>query len=241
MAQNSAFRPNVYPVDTSGNGSVVNLSILNAAGAVIASLANVPLDAWEPLYMTTSGDFGAPNFDAGTLHMEVVSGAAVVVAAKVDNDPATGDPTTLEPWWMQEEGGGGGECGGDGIYTGLTSYTYEGGLLMSVTGDAIDLIQGALVLFSPDDGGSNCANVFGYGIELDTPVAFDSQGNFTATFDLEYSSGMILAFTFDGTKDGDTILGTVDINVSGGGMTDCDGDMTQVPFYAGHTLLTFGK
>jgi hypothetical protein len=38
------------------------------------------------------------DFDYGTLHCEVLEGAVVFSASKVDNDSETGDPTTLEAW-----------------------------------------------------------------------------------------------------------------------------------------------
>ena len=35
----------------------------------------------------------------------------------------------------------------------------------------------------------------------------------------------------------DTIMGNLDLNVSGGAVGDCSGDMNTVQFYTGHTQL----
>ncbi len=240
LAQNDAFRSNFFAVNTGSEAASITFTLTDPSGNQLASRAYT-LPPYSAFYRNIT-DLGGPSFDAGTLHAEVTAGQAIVVGSKVDN--ASGDPTTLESWWALGSGGGGGgggACGGDGIYVGYTNYTYVGGLLVVVENNAITYMQGANVLFSPDDGGMNCANVFGWGWEPDTPVAIAADGTFTASFQVEYSSGGVLTFNFQGALQEDTLLGNLDLNVSGMGSGKCAGDMNTVGFYAGHTILTLSK
>jgi hypothetical protein len=233
LAQNSAFRSNFFAVNTGSTTATVVFHLMDPSGNELASRSyNLP--PYAAFYRNVT-DLGGPSFDNGTLHVEVTAGSAIVVGSKVDN--ASGDPTTLEAWWTCGSGGGSGTVGGDGIYVGYMSYTYIGGLWLVVENNAITYLQGANTLFSPDDGGFNCANVFGWGVEPDTPFAIAGDGTFTANFAVEYQSGYILTFTFDGEMDQDTILGTLDLNVSGAPVGECSGDLNTVPFYTGHTQL----
>lgn len=232
LAQNSAFRSNFFAVNTGASTATVVFHLMDPSGNELASRSyNLP--PYAAFYRNVT-DLGGPSFDNGTLHVEITAGSAIVVGSKVDN--ASGDPTTLEAWWTCGSGGGGGTVGGDGIYVGYMNYTYIGGLWLVVENNAITYLQGANTFFSPDDGGFNCANVFGWGFEPDTPFAI-VDGSFTANFAVQYSSGFILTFTFNGMMDMDTILGNLDVNVSGGAVGDCSGNMNQVPFYTGHTQL----
>jgi len=237
LAQNDSFRSNFFAVNTGSETASVTFTLTDPQGNQLASRAYT-LPPYSAFYRNIT-DLGGPSFNAGTLHAEVTAGNAIVVASKVDN--ASGDPTTLESWWALGGGGGGGTCGGDGIYVGYTNYTYVGGLLVVVENNAITFMQGANVLFSPDDGGMNCANVFGWGWEPGTPVAIGADGSFTANFQVEYSSGGVLVFNFQGELQEDTLLGNLDLNVSGMGSGKCAGDMNTVGFYAGHTILTLSK
>ncbi len=238
LASNETYRTNFYVMDVSGAGSSVTVSLLDASGNTFAS-RNYTLKAWEPILPNIT-DLGSGSFSYATLRVTVNSGAVVAGASRVNN--GSGDALTLQSWWECGSGGSGGTVGGPGLYTGYVDYTYQGGLLIDVmdtgSGLQIDLIQGALTLFSPDDGGMNCGNVFGYGAELDTPIAIDSSGNFDGTFQVTYQSGFVLSFHFIGQLTEDSIIGTLDLNVTGGAFGECAGDMTTTDFYAGHTLLT---
>lgn len=236
LASNDVYRTNFYLMDVSGTGSSVTVSLLDASGTALAS-RTYNLKAWDPILPSIT-DIGAGSFSYATLHVVVNSGAAVAGASRVNN--SSGDALTLQSWW--DLGGGGGAVGGPGVYTGYVAYTYEGGVLIDVTdtgsGYAIDYVSGSLVLFSPDDGGTNCASVFGYSATLDTPFALDSGGNFTGTFQVQFQSGSTLTFDWSGLLSEDTLYGTLDVNVSGGASNSCSGDMNTANFYTGHTLLT---
>ncbi len=239
LAQNDSFRSNFFAVNTGSTSVTIAFTLYDISGNQLAS-RSYTLPPYAAFYRNVT-DLGGPSFDAGTLHAEVSGGTAIVVGSKIDN--ASGDPTTLEAWWAMGSGGGGGSCGGDGIYVGYINYAYSGGLLVIVENNAITYMQGSVVLVSnAGDGGRNCGNVFGWATsESDGPFAIGSDGSFTASFDVEYSDGTTLAFAMTGALQEDTLLGNVDLNVSGGGPNDCSGDMNTVAFYAGHTILTLSK
>ncbi len=238
LAQNGRFRSNFFAVNTGSSPATITFTLYDAAGSPLASRAYT-LKPYAAFYRNVT-DLGEPSFDAGILHAAVSGGTAIVVGSKIDN--ASGDPGTLEAWWTMGSGGGGGSCGGDGIYVGYIDYTWPGGLMVMVGGNAITYLQGAVTLISDFDGGINCVNVFELSTsESDGPFAIDSDGSFTASFEVEYDSGWVLAFTFTGQLQEDTLLGDVDLNVSGGDPYACSGDMNTVAFYAGHTILTLSK
>ncbi len=233
LAQNTAFRSNFFAVNTGSTSASITFELMDPSGNQLAS-RSYTLQPYAAFYRNIT-DLGGPSFANGTLHAEVTQGSAIVVGSKIDE--VSNDPTTLEAWWTCGSGGGG-TVGGDGIYVGYMSYTYIGGFWAVVENNAITYLEGANTIFSPDDGGFGCANVFGWGVEPDPAFSIAGDGTFTASFQVQYSSGMILAFTFDGQMSEDTMLGNLSLNVSGGGTGDCSGNLNVVPFYAGHTLLT---
>ncbi len=104
LAKNDNFRTNLVMLEArgeAGNPSQVRVSLHDEQGAQVAT-RDVELDEFEPfLKKIDHADLFGPtlaDFGYGTLHCEVLSGAVVFSASKVDNDSATGDPTTLEAW-----------------------------------------------------------------------------------------------------------------------------------------------
>ncbi len=233
LAQNTAFRSNFFAVNTGGTSASITFELMDTSGNQLAS-RSYTLRPYAAFYRNIT-DLGGPPFDNGTLHAEVTQGSAIVVGSKLDQ--VSLDPTTLEAWWSCGNGDGG-TVGGDGIYVGYMSYTYIGGLWAVVENNTITYLQGANTLFSPDDGGIGCGNVFGWGVEPDTAFSIAGDGTFTASFQVQYQSGFVLSFTFDGQVTEDTMLGNLSLTVSGGDVGECSGSMNVVPFYAGHTLLT---
>jgi hypothetical protein len=81
--------------------SQVRVTLLDDQGAEIATRV-FELDTFEPFLRSIdhAAVFGSDlaDFNYGTLHCEVISGAVIFAASKVDNDQATGDPTTLAAW-----------------------------------------------------------------------------------------------------------------------------------------------
>jgi hypothetical protein len=98
LTDNDSFRTNLFAVNTGGTDATVSFALVSPSGTVVAS-KSYEMAPFAAFYRTVD-DLGAGSFDEGTLHAEVTTGSAIVVASKVDN--TSGDPTTLEAWW---EGG----------------------------------------------------------------------------------------------------------------------------------------
>ncbi len=232
------FRSNVFAVNTSAGTSIVRLTLLDASGHQIGSSKTYTLKPLAAFYRKISALASGP-FPYATLHVDVTAGSAIVVASK--NANGFSDGTTLESAWPLETGNGS-TCGGDGLYTGYTEYSDSGGMTIDVENGMITVMQGSLIVFSPDDGGTNCANVFSWSTDNTDfqPAAIDSSGNFSTNFTVTgYSNGVQLEFEIDGSLLGDTMTGTVVVTASGGDPGSCSGTLKPAPFYAGHTALTW--
>ncbi len=96
LSQSTGFRSNLVAIDISGSGSTVELSLRDTNGSELAS-ETYELRAFEPVLDPVT-ELGITSFENATLRAEVTSGAAIVVASRIDNDPDTGDPTTLAAW-----------------------------------------------------------------------------------------------------------------------------------------------
>lgn len=103
-AKNSNFRTNLVMLEANGEAgetSRVRVTLYDEQGTQVAT-KQLELDGFEPFLkrIDHAQVFGSSleDFDYGTLHCEVLSGAVIFSASKVDNDSATGDPTTLEAW-----------------------------------------------------------------------------------------------------------------------------------------------
>lgn len=106
LAKNANFRTNLVMIDATGdfdqpNPSRVRVTLYDDLGTQLAS-TELELEGYEPfLQRIDHGSvFGSSlaDFEYGTLHCEVLRGAVIFAASKVDNDSATGDPTTLAAW-----------------------------------------------------------------------------------------------------------------------------------------------
>jgi hypothetical protein len=239
--QPGTFRSNVFAVSTSTQTTHIVFSLLDPAGVQIATRAwDLPPRA---AFYAKASDLGGPNFDDGTLHVAVTSGSAIVIGSK--NDNGFSDGTTLEGAWELGAGAG----GGDGIYTGFVQYDTgdpqtnlpdNGGITIQVQNGQIIFMQGTLILFSPDDGGTNCGNIFPWGTDNTDfqPVAFDGQGNFQVQFtDANFTNGTSITFNLAGNRDGDTITATLNVTVTNPDPAQCNGTMIPAGVFAGHTNL----
>ena len=126
------FRSNVFAVNTSALETTLSLTLMDGSGTPVAT-KSYTLQPYAALYRKVS-DLYAGSFDSGTLHAEVSSGSAIVVAAK--NDNGSSDGTTLEPWWSCEDSEPAGPAGkyignvynADGyIRGGITIYINDSG------------------------------------------------------------------------------------------------------------------
>ena len=174
------FRSNVFAVNTSTASTTLKLTLLDASGAQLAAPKTYTLKPMAAFYKKVSDIVGG-QFSYATLRAEVTTGSAIVIASK--NDNGFSDGTTLESSWPLQTGGAS-TCGGDGLYTGFVQYSEAGGTTIQVENGAITYMQGSLIVFSSDDGGTDCGNVFPWDTsDTDfTPVTFDASGNFSTQF-----------------------------------------------------------
>jgi hypothetical protein len=231
LAYNESFRTNLAMIDASGAGSTVALTLLDAAGTQLAT-ANYALDGFEPMLRNVTSVFsGVANFDAGTLHAEVTNGAVIVVGSKVDNDSATGDPTTLEAWSTA--------CGSvDGTYQ-IAMYDSE----EWATGGYLEIADGMVVNINGTymnwDKTELCELIFPYGGPyLDIyPVAdyasgvtfthsYDDGGSITFTITFEIDDNQSISGTIDAVGNGFTVHDEIDD-------TGCNGTFPTETFMGG--------
>jgi len=105
-AKNASFRTNLVMIDATGDfaqaaPSQVRVSLHDEHGSEVATV-DLELGGFQPFLQSLdhASVFGAglPDVSYGTLHCEVLQGAVIFAASKIDNDRATGDPTTLAAW-----------------------------------------------------------------------------------------------------------------------------------------------
>jgi len=200
LTNNASFRSNVVLMD-GGSGSTVTLSLRNAAGAELAS-RTYTLGVFEPKLFSIN-DVGGGSFDVATLHASVTSGSALVVGSKIDNDPATGDPTTLAPTLAA---GAGGTTDGTyqfAIYDSLNYAVVSGGEVVAINGtytnwDKVDAQQNSV-----------CTLIFAWGSGLPVGTTVDdlAQG---VQFNESFANSGEIQWTVQGTFSGGTsFTGTV--------------------------------
>jgi hypothetical protein len=206
LTESTSFRTNIVLIDASDEetGSQVELSLRDQEGAEIAS-RSYQLERLEPRLFSAT-DLGTTAFDDATLHAEVTSGAVIVTASKIDNDPATGDPTTLEPWTSP--------MSADGTYkiTISDSFEYAGGGTLVVSDGKVTSITATYFNWDKVDatGLAECTELFLW------------QSSLVPAIDLEdFEQGVVVEQTFDGgghlsitltltTTDNLTISGSVE-------------------------------
>jgi len=233
LSQNASFRSNVYA--TAGEaGAVINFSLRDPQGGVLASVA-LALDAWEPYLKRVNQLFpGLANFDEGTLHAEVTSGLAVVGASKVDN--ASTDPTTLE---SAATGGGGGGIDGTYQFALYDSLLFAAGGNIVISGGQVTAIVGTYTNWDKLDGGEPaCTLLFQWGQGLTpAPVADFADG---VTFSDSYipSGSGVMTWTVEFVPgDGPSLVGQVTAVGSqfSGQDAGCNGDFPALVLHAGKT------
>lgn len=163
LTNNASFRSNIVLMDASGSGSTVTLSLRNASGAELGS-TTVNLEAFEPQLFNVT-NLGVGSFDVGTLHASVTAGAAIVVGSKIDNDPATGDPTTLAP---ALPAGAGGSVDGTYHFAVYDSLNFASGGNLVISGAELVAVNGTYVNFDKVDGQGSpvCTLIFAFGSGL---------------------------------------------------------------------------
>lgn len=238
LAHNAGFRTNVVLIDASGAGSTVSLSLRNPGGTELAS-GTFTLAAYEPRLFPVTNLGASLSFDDGTLHAEVTSGSVMVVASKVDNDPATGDPTTLEAWTPLA-----GASGADGTYQ-VAIYDSLGwatGGNLVVAGSELTSFDATFGNYDKLDGqgGSACPYYFAFGGSFNPPFGLDelAQG---VSWSQPYPDGGSLTFTVQATvANGSAVAGTVTavgadftVDAQGADMSGCNGTFPPLQLLGG--------
>jgi hypothetical protein len=206
LAANDTFRTNIVLIDASGEGSTVQLSLRDPAGSELAT-GTYQLGAFEPVLDPASELDGFASFADGTLVATVTDGSAMVVASKVDNDPSTGDPTTLAGWTDPC-------CADDGSYQ-LSIYDSEGyatGGSLTVQNNQVTYIDGTYTNW--DKGDEDCTLTFLLGSPEAGIHSLD-----------EYAGGVTFTRTYDSnSKITWTVTFTVQNNMSIEGSIDAVGE-----------------
>lgn len=233
LSQNASFRCNVYA--TAGEtGAVINFSLRDPQGGVLASVA-LALDAWEPYLKRVNQLFpGLANFDDGTLHAEVTTGMAVVGASKVDN--ASTDPTTLE-----SAATGGGAGGIDGIYQFALydSLLFAAGGNIVISGGQVTAIVGTYFNWDKLDGTEPaCPLLFQWGQGLTPAPVADFADGVTFADSYQPSGSGVMTWTVEFVPgDGPSLEGQVTAVGSDfpGQDAGCNGDFPALVLHAGKT------
>ncbi len=205
LTNNASFRSNVVLMD-GGSGSTVTLSLRSAAGADLGT-RTYTLGVFEPKLFSVN-DLDTGTFDVGTLHAAVTSGSALIVGSKVDNDPATGDPTTLAP---TQPAGVGGSTDGTYQFAIYDSLNYASGGNIVVSGSDVVALNGTYTNWDKVNGSgqSVCTLIFGWGSGLpsSTTVSDLAQG---MTFTESFTDSGEITWTVQGTfSGGSAFTGTV--------------------------------
>jgi hypothetical protein len=127
LVANADFRTNLYALAGEGGADFV-VSLRDSSGFELASRV-YSLGPHQPLLGNILTELGGPQFDHGSLHVEVTSGSVVVGASRVDE--LSQDPTTLAGSWGCPEGG---ELEPSGVYYGVLETDRDRGFRMVVDG-----------------------------------------------------------------------------------------------------------
>jgi hypothetical protein len=228
LSNSSSFRSNLILIDTSGSGATIELSLRDSGGAELAS-RSYSLAAFEPMLEPVTRLHGITDFDNAVLHAEVTSGAAIIVASKIDNDPGTGDPTTLEPWRSPADNED------DGIYQ-ISIYDSAG----YATGGSLTIRDGAVTNIDAtytnwDKGLAECTHTFKFGSpESGSHALADYAGG--VSFTKIYDNGAMMTWTLSMTVDnGQTLTGSVDVVGSNfpAALSGCNGEFPRLPLWGG--------
>jgi hypothetical protein len=207
LAHNASFRTNLVLIDASGSGSTVALSLRDPAGTELAS-GTYTLGGYEPRLFPVTNLGASLSFDDATLHAEVTSGSAIVAASKVDNDEATGDPTTLEAWAPLASAGS-----VDGTYQVAVydSLDYATGGNLVVSGGQMTGFDATYNNWDKVDGTGQpaCTLIFAFGGAFSAPVDLSELAT-GVTWTQSYPESGTMTWTLQATiTNGMTVSGSV--------------------------------
>jgi hypothetical protein len=234
LTNNARFRTNMVIAETSGTGATVELSLRDPSGVELAA-KTYSLGGFEPILKPVTDLDGVTTLDNGTLHAEVTEGAAIIVASKVDNDPATGDPTTLAAWTAA----GSGEPVADGTYQ-LAIYDSSGyatGGYLVIEDEKVTAIDVTYTNWDKGDPGDpDCTLTFRWGT---TEAGVHPLSEYTTgvSFSQGFSDGELSWTVSLAVADNQSISGTVEALGSsfGGMLAGCNGTFPVLILHGGKT------
>jgi len=229
LAEGAAQRSNFGAVDVSGDGSEIRVRVIDPAGVVLGE-NTYTTEPWAPFQKNIT-DIVPAGFAAGTLDVEVISGAVVAYGSKVNN--GSGDASTLEMYWSCK----GGRSEVDGTYY-FVSYDLDGGRTgggsMTVANGQVVELCGNLLALDKDPA---CSYWLPYCTEETIPLADFTGGE---QMEVTYSSGgtSLGAITWTMTlavSDNLSVSGTLEGVGSGwsGGSAGCNGDFPEMTLFGG--------
>lgn len=214
VVENDSFRTNFIMIDVQGDtkaaSSKVNLTLLDDQGSVLGTATRL-IDAYEPYLKRVNHSqlFGsaADDLDYGTIHCEVERGAVIFSASKVDNDAATGDPTTLAAWTA------GGAVSADGTYqiSVYDSVGYASGGYLTIEDDEVTALKATYANWDKgtDPEFPDCPVLFSWGGAIDIESLDDYETGVDIVQDFVDSGTITFTVIFD-VEDNQSIVGTVD-------------------------------
>ncbi len=233
------FRSNIFAVNTSTSATTLTFTLLDTQGATLATQQKT-LPPRASFYENVGAFYGG-SFDDATLHVDVTSGSAIIIASK--NDNGYSDGTTLESWWPLGASSG----PSDGTYqAGLyDSLGFATGGALTISGGQVTALDMSYLNFDKDedgDGQPDCTWTFSFGSGMPSPLplsAFTSGETFSESYPADASSGFsggtiqwTVTFTSNGRQG---FNGTVAATGSGfsGDDAGCNGTFPVQSFRAG--------
>lgn len=232
LTHNSSFRTNLIAVGIVP-GARIALSLRDPAGNELAS-GHLELGAFEPRLFPVTDLDPSLQFDHATLHAEVQFGSAVILASKVDNDPATGDPTTLEAWTPI-----GPPSVNGWYYVALFdgSGRAAGGTFVVIRKEVTELAVTYLNLEKGDPSDPDCPRVFAMRPDLGEAVPLTALAE-GFSFSQSYPEGGTLAYTMT-LEIQDSLWVTGAVAAQGSGFTDgaagCNGSFPTLLLRGGRS------
>ena len=169
VVNTARFRSTFYALALA-DGATLRVILRDAEGQELAREVYGPLGAYQPM-LVGLGDLDPelPRFELGTLDVTVTAGSAVVGASKVDNNPASNDPTTLEAWLPCVPDGSAVEVVPAGSYAGIVANEngFLGGIVLGMNADR-EVVS--LEFSYPSD---LCGATFGGNVSFRIPVPLE--------------------------------------------------------------------
>ena len=232
LSQGSSARTNVIVLDTTGEGSNLEVALIDGAGLELAS-TTLDLGPWGSMLESVATLFGMDAAADSSLKVTTVTGSAVVMASRIDN--ITGDPSTLTPLMP-----GRGAVSPTGVFWGTVVNSFISGGIQMIVDDAAEVTHLNLTFPSNKIG---CAYTFpaggnfSTGVPLNDLVETDGLTWFQDyAIDEETSGRIYWTVSLDGIEANAYASGTVS-GVGEGFAGSCDGNLGTFDIHLSRPLV----